>query len=1381
MNNKFQKNKKFSFSKNNDFKKENSNNIKESLKYNLSNNKIYTFKIININIIKNTSKNYNKIIFILINNNLFFLLWYFICIELINPIFAEKNFNNRKLNQIQTIKIKVTYGSRLKIINSDYIPSRIYINGIKSSIDISGYVSIENEGINNVTLEWDKKAKKYSKLFQNINSVIEVDFTNFDISGIQSIKSMFINCENLEYINFNNFDTSSVIDMASMFEGCSNLKSLNLSIFKTLNVKYMESMFKDCISLTSLNLTNFITPNLERIHKTFSGCISLKNLDLPNIDTSLVTNMESLFNDCYSLISLDITNFVTKNVANMFELFKYCSSLKSLDISNFDTSLVTNMGYMFYQCSSLTSINLLNFITSNVENMEYMFYSCRKLTSIDLSTFDTSEVISMGFMFCDCSSLLSIDLSNFSLSQKYMEEFFSGCSSLTSIKFSKEYKLVGKINRMFYQCSSLTSIDLYNFDFALNDNLESLFSQCYNLISLDLSNIDTSSVTNMADMFYGCYSLKVLNIKNIKTFRVRSMNSMFFNCSSLKSIDLSSFNTSLVFDMARLFSGCSKLSSLNLSRFNTSLVIDMKSMFEGCISLTSLDLSTFDTSLVTNMNSMFYRCTKLISLDLSHFIMKNVDNIDYIFYQCKNLEFINIYNFSDGIITQFNDLFGGLVENIIYCIKNESDAQQIISQLSSKKCSFNDCSKNWKNKRKKIIFKENICLDECLENEKYKYEYEYYCYEKCPKGSHPSKDNIFFCKKNIYECVSKYPFINLDDKSCLEECNCREFFENMCTINTINIESRSFLISNIIEGIQEGLIDYLLEKIINEEKEDILKTVGDTLYQITSSFNQNNKYYKNISTIKLGECENILKERYNIPEEENLIIFKTEQYINGLYIPFIDFYIFSQNNKMRLDLEICKNSNIDIFIPVYINENILYQYETNHSYYNDICYTFTTDDGLDIILYDRQSEFNKNNMSLCYNNCVYNGYDSVNKNVMCHCQIQDRINFLSEINKDGKLYKFLIKKSLTNLGVLKCYHLLFSKSIFIKNLGNDILLLITLIHILSGIFVFAKGYDLLLNQINDILNVKILEAEKENSSSRKEFKFESQLKENTTDILSSSNKNQVHVKNNKLSKNFSIETKIDSEISFDNKLFKKKFKNKKIENDEANNIMTYIDYEINTIQYQDAIIIDKRTYCQYFISLLKLKIIFIFVFNPKKDYNIYIIKICLFFFYIVLHLVMNALFFNDSMMHRIYENKKKYIFIYDLPSIIYSLIISSIIFVLIKKLFLTQNNILRIKHEKNKSNLNSRVIIELKKINIKIICFFIFSIIFLLFFWYYLSCFCAVYENTQLYLIKNSLISYVISLILPFITSLFPGIFRISSFKEPGICLYKISQIFQCL
>ena len=82
----------------------------------------------------------------------------------------------------------------------------------------------------------------------------------------------------------------------------------------------------------------------------------------------------------------------------------------------------------------------------------------------------------------------------------------------------------------------------------------------------------------------------------------------------------------------------------------------------------------------------------------------------------------------------------------------------------------------------------------------------------------------------------------------------------------------------------------------------------------------------------------------------------------------------------------------------------------------------------------------------------------------------------------------------------------------------------------------------------------------------------------------------------------------------------------------------------------------------------------IFAFYTKNDNNSRIIKICLLLFSLALYYVINALFFNDSIMHKIYENQGNFNFIYQIPQILYSLLISSFIMSLLRYFSLSQKN-----------------------------------------------------------------------------------------------------------
>jgi hypothetical protein len=240
---------------------------------------------------------------------------------------------------------------------------------------------------------------------------------------------------------------------------------------------------------------------------------------------------------------------------------------------------------------------------------------------------------------------------------------------------------------------------------------------------------------------------------------------------------------------------------------------------------------------------------------------------------------------------------------------------------------------------------------------------------------------------------------------------------------------------------------------------------------------------------------------------------------------------------------------------------------------------------------------------------------------------------------------------------------------------------------------------------------------------------------------------------------------------------KKSFDKKQKLKEEFNNLNTA---ELNNLEYEKAIILDKRTYLQYYFSLLKKKHLILFTFLPTNDYNVMSLKIALFLVSFSLYLNINGFFFNDRTMRKIYEDNGAFNIIAQIPQILYSSIISSLINMILKVLSLSEKDILKIKEEKNLINsLKKSKKIE-KCIRIKFVFFFLISEILMLFFWYFISCFCAVYNNTQVILFKDTLISFAISMLYPIGINLIPGIFRIPSLrakKKNKKCMYSFSKV----
>ena len=81
--------------------------------------------------------------------------------------------------------------------------------------------------------------------------------------------------------------------------------------------------------------------------------------------------------------------------------------------------------------------------------------------------------------------------------------------------------------------------------------------------------------------------------------------------------------------------------------------------------------------------------------------------------------------------------------------------------------------------------------------------------------------------------------------------------------------------------------------------------------------------------------------------------------------------------------------------------------------------------------------------------------------------------------------------------------------------------------------------------------------------------------------------------------------------------------------------------------------------------------------------------------------------------------------------------------------------------------------------------YFFISILVLSLFFVYIDSFFMVFQNTQIYALKNTLISLGISFVYPFVLYIIPALIRNASLKDKGTqsgyCLYVIAMILQII
>ena len=565
----------------------------------------------------------------------------------------------------------------------------------------------------------------------------------------------------------------------------------------------------------------------------------------------------------------------------------------------------------------------------------------------------------------------------------------------------------------------------------------------------------------------------------------------------------------------------------------------------------------------------------------------------------------------------------------------------------------------------------------------------------------------------------------------------------------------------------------LLTKVVSENTNIVIQD-NDESYQISTIQSQMNS--DNLTSINFGSCENLIKSEYNLNPDDELIIFKISHFIKGINIPIVEYALFNNNGSILLDLDICNNLSLQYFTPVDIDSNSIYKYNLSSDYYSDICSEYSSsDEGIDMTIYERKNEFNEKNLSLCEYNCSFENYNITTSKVECKCHPSGNlISYNNSLkNKNQELInKVETEKKNSNFDVTKCFNLATSKKYLKSNTGFYIILFIIFILICIGIIFCCKGYRDLSEKIDDLI----------------ENKFENKNINKNTNRIKKNNKNK-NKKNqpkkgikNTIKKNKKMNKIIINNI--DNKKQKIYSKNSSINvltsgntnnnynlDFNINNKVLYDnDYELNSLSFMEALKYDKRELKQYYCSLLFYKQIFIFSFCNYSEYTSAIIKKFIFFLAFAFHYGINALFFNDRIMHQIYEDDGKYNFLYQLPFIFYSAIISNVALrIILENLILIEKNVLLVKKQRNKN-----LAIEFKKkclkcVIIKYIIFFVLCFILLFGFWYYLTCFSAVYSNTQIHLIKNTLISFAITFVYPFLINIIPGILRKDSLESKNL------------
>ena len=249
---------------------------------------------------------------------------------------------------------------------------------------------------------------------------------------------------------------------------------------------------------------------------------------------------------------------------------------------------------------------------------------------------------------------------------------------------------------------------------------------------------------------------------------------------------------------------------------------------------------------------------------------------------------------------------------------------------------------------------------------------------------------------------------------------------------------------------------------------------------------------------------------------------------------------------------------------------------------------------------------------------------------------------------------------------------------------------------------------------------------------------------------------------------------------------KKKKEKKDTDSDTKSQKTQLYDYEndeLNELPLKRALKYDKRSFCKYYWNILMFSHIILNVFFRHNDYNLFAVKLGLLFMTFPINLTFNIFFYTSKQIKVNYANALDDIsgFWKSISNSIYSSLLSSTLLIMLKFICLTHNSVRVLRKFKDIDAARTKSVCVLRCIKIRVTIYYILSLAFLAIFGYYILCFCAIFENTQIQLIKSTFTSWLISLIYPLIICLVTSIFRKLAFKFKNRILYAIKQLMQFL
>ena len=1252
-------------------------------------------------------------------------------------------------------------------------PNKIIIDGILISHSKCKY-KFPNK-IVTIKIKIETNISNFYLMFSDISNIIEIDLSKLNFSLIKNMSYMFDNCKSLIFANLSNIDISSEINMDYMFRNCLSLKKLDLTNVDISKINNNKNIFFNCINLNN----NYLFDNNNQFIKRKrylqqSDEITVENnfcniFDFLNESRTCKINLETAYGEIHDAIYESSSEFINKTIVLDNEIFSIYFYDKMGTNEMIDLRRCENKLRSFYNI--FADEKLLIYSHQLIQQGVFI-----PIISFSLFfNFDPQYFILLNLTVCKDEVIYynikvelngNIDIYNFS-----SEYYSDSCSYISNLSLYKRKELFNLNN---------LSVCQKNCEFERYD-LNTRIVTCSCKILDDFNYINKNEVWLPKFELKQSDKFKCLNI----TIEFCNINEIFNETKTCK-INTETANKEIIEELQ------SKL-------FRVFLIND--------ILKNKTKISTKEDNKIFSISYSQYEEVKELS-ECAEIIKKNENmsnDEDIIIYKNENIKYLFIKQIIDFKL--FNDV---IVFDTSLCnikknnISNNDDQEILLDELKNfilkDLSSFVNSSSviNGNNFTALVLSTDDMNIEDQLKNGVSAVDLGN-CTEVLKEYYNISKEeNLFILniESNNDKNIEDNDSYNLGKKIQIEVYDnsgrqlnlsiCKEDIKilmNLNNVKEIDIQtSQKFSEQGIdVFNASDNFFNDLCHNYENKDGIDIIIDDRRTDIYQNVTFCQDGCSYNGVNyELMVANCScdsSIFQNEGNNNEEDEkeIVSFKT---VTKSFI----------SNLLDFNIEVIRCTNL-IFDSHILSKNI--------GFYSMIGFNFFQFFFLCIFFIKRLKPiqnfmsnyiFSKNDAKILFP--PKNIHSKKHKNVdKIKNEEKEIVHIIKKNNSRNDIKSKIRKKDNESKYDVSKIKLKINDKNDTKQLNNN------------NLENIPNKESKQNNKHSDISQIIIIPKNKPKQNNLIH-------KRNLEKISSNINVNQNKVRNSLLIKNkniFSLNSKIKFQgVSLDtknnnakkilkpNNLYQKKkynninnaeiIKEKSAQkeqfdnNDNAN--LPKTDEELQDMDYEEAIIYDKRTYLKMYWSYLIDSQIILGTFFTDNKLNLFIIKLTFFISIFQISFFLNALFYTDEYISDAYHNNGVLDFFSGLPKSIYSFIATLLITNLLRMLSNSKSEFITLIRERSKEK-DYLILIDakLKKLKIKLIFYFIIIFIIGILFLYYVSSFCAVYRFSQKYLFYGCLQSFAMDFVIAFFTCLILALLRFIAIRKRIKCFLILSDI----